>query len=106
MGDMNWPEMGDGRNEQPGVVEAICELGYVDAWRKLHPTGRDYSWTNHNGTGTRVDYAFLSKWVAGRLAAAWYAHDEREAEVSDHCPLIVDLARATARRFVIRRNRP
>lgn len=105
-GDFNWLERGDGGNEEPGMVEELSAAGYADAWRRLDPTGREYSWTNHNGTRTRVDYAFLSKRVAGRLAAAWYAHDGREAEVSDHCPLVVDLVRVPVRRFEILRKRP
>lgn len=92
MGDLNWLEMGDGGNEQPGAVEWLRDLGYTDAWRKLNPGAREYSWTNHNGTRTRVDYAFLSRRISGRLVGAQYVHVERESELSDHCPLIVDLA--------------
>jgi exonuclease III len=102
MGDFNWLEMGDGGNQREGIVECLRELGYVDAWRKLNPDVHEYSWTNHNGTRTRVDYAFLSPRVARRLARVWYIHDERECDISDHCPLVVDLNTPSA--FTLRRK--
>ncbi len=88
-GDFNILEPSDkARTEGAGF---ISDLGFVDAWRLLHDGETDYSWTNHNGTRTRIDYAFLSPRVAPRLTAAWHPHDEGELAVSDHCPLIVDL---------------
>ena len=79
----------------PGPVEDLCEMGYVDAWRRRNPTVRDYSWTNHNGTRTRVDYVFLAKPLAPMLTNAFYDHDGTGTTVSDHDPLIVDLKEKT-----------
>jgi exonuclease III len=78
-GDMNWLEVGDGGNETPGWVEWLRDLGDVDAWRYLNPSGREYSWTNpsHHATRTRIDYVFLSPCVAPRLSNAVYVHDEQ-----------------------------
>jgi exodeoxyribonuclease III len=90
-GDFNWLEMGDGGNGVPGMVEELSAAGYTDAWRKLNPTGRDYSWTNHNGTRTRVDYMFLSRRVAPYLTHARYDHDGQNGKVSDHDLLIVEM---------------
>jgi exodeoxyribonuclease III len=91
MGDLNQLEMGDGGNERPGWVEWLREIGYTDAWRRLHPTERDYSWTNHNGTRTRVDYMFLARRIAPYLTYAHYDHDEQNGNVSDHDPLVVEM---------------
>ncbi|MGB3216423.1 MAG: endonuclease/exonuclease/phosphatase family protein [Anaerolineae bacterium] len=90
-GDLNWLEVGDGGNESPGWVEWLRDLGYSDAWRRLNPSGREYSWTNHNGTRTRVDYVFLSRRIAPYLTDARYDHDRQNGNVSDHDPLIVEM---------------
>jgi exonuclease III len=90
-GDFNWLEMGDGGNGAPGMVEELGAAGYADAWRKLHATGSDYSWTNHNGTRTRIDYLFLTRQLAPLIVAARYLHGEENTAGSDHEPLVVDL---------------
>lgn len=90
-GDFNWLAMEKGGISQPGPVEDLCDAGYVDAWRRLNPNAWDYSWTNHNGTRTRVDFIFLTQPLASMLANAFHAHDDSGTSVSDHDPLIVDL---------------
>jgi exonuclease III len=90
-GDFNWLAMEEGGLSQPGPVEDLCDAGYVDAWRQLNPNAWDYSWTNHNGTRTRVDFVFLTQPLAPMLANAFHAHDDSGTSVSDHDPLIVDL---------------
>lgn len=78
-------------------LEKLGSGGFVDAWRRLNPNGDEYSWTNNNGTRTRIDYAFLSRPMLSRLAAAYYVHDDHENKISDHHPLIVELSNGPTR---------
>ncbi len=71
----------------------LATLGYVDAWRRMNPDGREYSWHDHDGAGFRIDHALLSPGLAPRLRSARYSHGERELGLSDHSVLVVDLAR-------------
>jgi exonuclease III len=72
-------------------MEALLARGWVDAWRHMHPSGREYSWFSHRSRGFRLDHAFLSPACAHRLRAAWFDHAVRETGATDHSALIVDL---------------
>jgi exodeoxyribonuclease III len=72
------------------------ELGFVDAWREMNGDRREYSWKSNRGAGFRIDHAFISPVMRSRLTGAHYSHSEREAKISDHSLLIVDLAPAAA----------
>jgi exonuclease III len=74
------------------LLGRLAALGYLDAWRRLHPTSRQYSWYSHEGGGFRIDHAFLSAPLAPRLTACWYSHNERESGLSDHSALVLELA--------------
>ncbi len=71
-----------------GALEAG---GWVDAWRHLHPQGREYSWYSHKGRGFRLDHAFLSPALGPSLRHAAFDHAVRERGYSDHSALAVDL---------------
>ena len=72
-------------------MEALLARGWIDAWRHVHPLGREFSWFSHRGRGFRLDHAFLSPACALRLRAAWFDHEVRETGATDHSALIVDL---------------
>jgi exonuclease III len=69
----------------------LAALGYADAWRTLHPSGREYTWFSHEGGGFRIDHCFVSGPMAGRLSACWHSHKERENGLSDHSILVAAL---------------
>lgn len=77
-----------------GVVPGLRELGYQDAFRALHGYAkREPSWTwqrigGHSG-GWRLDHLFASEEL--RPTAARYHHAWRDAGLSDHSALEVDL---------------
>jgi len=75
-------------------LESLLGRGYVDAWRSRNPDKAEYSWFSHDGQGWRIDAAYLSPPLAERLQNAWYSQFEREAGLSDHAPLLVDLSPA------------
>jgi exonuclease III len=72
----------------------LATMGYADAWRTLHPEGREYTWYSHTGSGFRIDHAFVSPGLAPRLRSCWYSHQERELGLSDHSAMVVCLERA------------
>jgi exonuclease III len=73
------------------LVYRLRERGWVDAFRALHGYGqREASWTfPQDKGGWRLDHVLV--WGLRPVASA-YAHDWRRAGLSDHSPLVVDLA--------------
>lgn len=67
--------------------------GWVEAWRERNPNLAvpEYTWYHHRGNGFRIDQAWLSPALAPRLIDARLDHNVREAKLSDHSMLIVDL---------------
>jgi len=37
-------------------MEQLIELGWVDAWRFLHPAKREFTWFSSANNGFRLDY--------------------------------------------------
>lgn len=77
--------------------EAPEGLGWVDAYRQLHPTleGEAYTWWSNRGqawaknVGWRIDYQLVTPNLrdAVRRAAVW-----KDTRFSDHAPLTLDYA--------------
>lgn len=70
------------------------EIGFVDAFRYLHPTKEQYTWWSarsktawENNIGWRIDYQIISPELAKKISAASVY---REQKFSDHAPVIVD----------------
>ena len=69
--------------------------GWVDAYRALHPEGRDYTWWSNRGAarannvGWRIDYQLVTPSLRDRLRACSIAAEPR---FSDHAPFTVDYA--------------
>jgi exodeoxyribonuclease-3 len=62
--------------------ETLTEAGWRDAWRVLHPEGRQYTWVSHRGEGFCVAHALLSPSLAPRLRAAVISEAERVPGIS------------------------
>jgi exonuclease III len=73
-------------------MDRIEAAGFCDLWRRRNPETREFSWYSTRGNGFRIDHAFLSQSLAGRTGDIRYSHSERLAGLSDHSPLIVELA--------------
>lgn len=84
-------------HERAWLSKVFAELGFIDAYRHLHPDaeGEGYTWWSNRGqayaknVGWRIDYQVISPSLAPRLRAAWVYKQRR---FSDHAPLIVDYA--------------
>jgi exonuclease III len=75
----------------PEKIEELKELGWIDAWREMHPNDKEYSWGNGN-IECRYDYAFITNKMKKRLNNAAFNHDVRKIEkLSDHSLLIVEI---------------
>lgn len=84
--------------ESRGKFRAIQNLGYVEAFRTLHPKAREYSfWDYQKGRwqrdqGLRIDHFLLSPQAADKLKNCWIDKAPRgEEKASDHTPVWVDL---------------
>jgi len=87
------PERGERHDEaERGVTEqGLRALGFVDAFRAVHGWEvKERSWTYPNGGGYRLDHVLVRG--ARTIRAAAYAHELRQAGLSDHSPLAVDVA--------------
>lgn len=75
---------------ETGVTEqGLRALGFHDALRAaLGWEAKERSWTYPNGGGYRLDHLLAR---GARVTAAAYAHELREAGLSDHSALVVDL---------------
>jgi exonuclease III len=74
-----------------GVVPGLRELGFADAFRAAHGYGsREPSWVWPHGGGWRLDHVFASEPLV--VEAATYHHAWRDAGLSDHSALEVDLS--------------
>lgn len=84
------------------LVERIAELGFVDAFRALHPQARKYTWFARGAAargvldGARVDYALVSPSLAPRVTAADIEEDRANTVGTDHAPLWIEIAGATS----------
>lgn len=75
----------------PENIDRLEELGYIDAWRHLHPAAREYTWFSSAGNGFRLDFAFLSPSLSDRLARAVHIHETRIDGITDHSGLVIEM---------------
>jgi exodeoxyribonuclease-3 len=80
-------------------LRRLLNLGYVDAFRALHPDKEEYSWWDYRAgaferdLGFRIDYMLLSPQAADHLAEAGMDKSTRALEKpSDHIPVWATLS--------------
>lgn len=67
------------------------QTGWTDLWRR-HNEVAEFSWYSSPGRrGFRLDHAFASPSLVPHVTGCRYEHAEREAAVSDHSLLLVDI---------------
>ncbi|MFF2940141.1 hypothetical protein ACFVSQ_09895 [Streptomyces niveus] len=72
----------------------LGKVGYVDAYRELHPDSSEYSWVGRTGDGYRYEHAHVSADLRGGLLRCLYVHTPRTREdrLTDHSALSLSLA--------------
>jgi exodeoxyribonuclease-3 len=71
-------------------MDRLESSGWTDAWRHFHGKTREYSWRSSKA-GFRIDHVFASCPLVPHLRAARYDHTVREAGVTDHSMMVVEL---------------
>jgi exonuclease III len=70
----------------------LGEMGYVDLWRRQHGAELREPSCYGRTNGYRIDHAFATTTLLPRVRHCAYSHSEREQKVSDHSPIVVELA--------------
>ena len=79
--------------ERAWMDELFGRLGFVDAFRTLHPDRVEYTWWSNRGrawdnnVGWRIDYHVVTPGLKDRIAKT---EIYREMRFSDHAPLTLD----------------
>lgn len=81
------------------LLGELVSMGYIDAWRAVHGArARQGSWISHAGCAFRLDHALVSGSLAGAVRGAEYGQNALKTRLSDHAPLVVELASERADR--------
>ena len=80
----------------------LSALGWTDLWRDRNPGITEWTWYSTlkggvRGNGFRLDHAFATPSLVGRVESCRYSHREREAGVSDHSMVIVEVSGSVER---------
>lgn len=84
--------------DERAAFASLTEFGLQDAYRKLHPNDKEYSWWDYRDAGfernhgLRIDFFLISEPVAERLKTVRIAKEARSKEkASDHAPVVMEL---------------
>jgi exodeoxyribonuclease-3 len=75
----------------------LSTLGWTDMWRHHNPGITECTWYSKlkggaRGNGFRLDHAFATPSLTPHVISCRYSHVEREAGISDHSMVIVEIA--------------
>lgn len=74
----------------------LSASGWTDMWRHHNPGITEWTWYSKfkggvRGNGFRLDHAFATPSLRARVTSCRYSHVPREAGISDHSMMIVDI---------------
>jgi exodeoxyribonuclease-3 len=102
IGDLNVVER-SGRGSEKGfqeweyeLYEALPRVGWLDAYRALHPDRSEVSWADTEGRGHRFDHCLITADLRPFLRRCDYVHETRETDLSDHSAMVMELASVAA----------
>lgn len=79
-----------------GGIDLLCQAGYVDCFRFLHPDTLGYTWPAPIPAG-RVDFIFVSPELAQQLTSAGVIVEDEgiaASQASDHLPIFAEFGTA------------
>lgn len=88
--------------EERQWLSDFLDLGFIDTFRSLNPEPHNYTWWSNRSNareknlGWRIDYHLASKTLESRVKRA---NILPEAKHSDHCPILVELYKASENTF-------
>ncbi len=72
-------------------LKTLDKNGIKDVFRFKNGDVREYSWYSHQGNGYRYDHFLAHESILPLCTACYYEHAVREAKISDHSPMIMEL---------------
>ena len=76
------------------LYETLPAIGWLDAYRALHPNRVEVSWADTEGRGHRFDHCLVTADLRSSLHRCEYLHETRESDLSDHSALVLELQTA------------
>ena len=81
------------------IMKQWLDMGWIDAWRELHPDTNEYTWYGYRGRdtvgnnqGLRLDYFLCNKRAAKMIKNCEIDKNPRLADKpTDHCGLMLEL---------------
>ncbi len=78
------------------INSIMKEIGIIDVWRELSPTGRDYTYFSApQSTYSRIDYFFTFKKERFRIQSC----DIGTIDLSDHSPIVMTIKLAITQKL-------
>ena len=79
-----------------GQFGKLSGMGWSDLWRRQNSGPTEWTWYSKlkggvRGNGFRLDHAFATPGLRPRIRSCHYSHTEREAGISDHSIVIVEI---------------
>lgn len=85
-------------DDERGRLQAMLDMGYLDAYRHLHPDEVGFTWWDyragsfHRSRGLRIDAFLVSDDLADRITRCGIDRNFRKGpKPSDHAPLVLQL---------------
>jgi len=72
-------------------LERLEQVGMTDAFRHLHGEMQEFSWFSHQGNGFRYDHTYVEEGLLPLVQSCYYLHQYREANLSDHSPMMLEI---------------
>jgi exonuclease III len=74
----------------------LSAIGWTDMWRHHNPGTTEWTWYSTlkggvRGNGFRLDHCFATPSLRPRISSCRYSHAERDAGISDHAIVIVEM---------------
>jgi exodeoxyribonuclease-3 len=74
-----------------GLLEALDDHGFIDAYEQCSPGEVAHSWIDRLGAGYRYDYFHVGRGLGARIRGCVYLHETRTQRLTDHAAVALQL---------------